>query len=48
MTTPALELKQINKTFEMGTVNENHVLKNLDFTVNKGDFITVIGGNGAG
>lgn len=48
MTTPALELKQINKTFEMGTINENHVLKNIDFTVQKGDFITVIGGNGAG
>ncbi len=46
--TPALELKQVDKSFEIGTVNENHVLKNIDFTVNKGDFITVIGGNGAG
>lgn len=46
--TPALELKQVDKIFEAGTVNENHVLKSLDFTVNKGDFITVIGGNGAG
>lgn len=44
----ALELKKVNKTFESGTVNENHVLKSIDFTVNKGDFITVIGGNGAG
>lgn len=48
MITPTLKLQQINKIFEMGTVNENHVLKQLDFTVNKGDFITVIGGNGAG
>lgn len=46
--TPALELKNINKSFEIGTVNENHVLKGIDFTVNAGDFITVIGGNGAG
>lgn len=44
----ALELKNIHKTFEAGSVNENHVLKGIDFTVNKGDFITVIGGNGAG
>lgn len=46
--TPALELKNVDKSFEIGTVNENHVLKSIDFTVNKGDFITVIGGNGAG
>lgn len=46
--TPALELKNVDKSFEIGTVNENHVLKNIDFTVNNGDFITVIGGNGAG
>lgn len=48
MTTPALELIHIHKSFELGTVNENHVLKGIDFTVNQGDFITVIGGNGAG
>ena len=46
--TPALELKQVDKSFETGTVNENHVLKSIDFTVHKGDFVTVIGGNGAG
>lgn len=46
--TPVLELNHINKSFEMGTVNENHVLKGIDLTVNSGDFITVIGGNGAG
>lgn len=46
--TPALEFIQVDKIFEAGTVNENHVLKSIDFTVNKGDFVTVIGGNGAG
>lgn len=43
-----LELKGIHKTFEAGTVNENHVLKGLSLTLYKGDFVTVIGGNGAG
>lgn len=46
--TTALQLKNINKSFEISTVNENHVLKDLNFTVKEGDFITVIGGNGAG
>lgn len=43
-----LELKNICKTFNRGSVNEKVALKNLDLTVNEGDFITVIGGNGAG
>ena len=43
-----LTLENIHKTFETGTVNENHVLKGLDLEVEEGDFISVIGGNGAG
>lgn len=43
-----LELKGIHKSFERGTVNENHVLKGIDLTLYDGDFVTVIGGNGAG
>ncbi|MFS1664609.1 ABC transporter ATP-binding protein [Streptococcus sp. zg-JUN1979] len=43
-----LELSGIHKTFEKGTVNENHVLRGLDLAINEGDFISVIGGNGAG
>lgn len=43
-----LSIQGIHKTFEAGTVNENHVLKGLDLTVEEGDFISVIGGNGAG
>ena len=43
-----LELKNITKTFNAGTVNEKVALKNLTLTLNDGDFVTVIGGNGAG
>ena len=43
-----IELRGISKTFNPGTVNENQVLKDLNLTLNEGDFITVIGGNGAG
>ncbi|MCI3029567.1 ATP-binding cassette domain-containing protein [Desemzia sp. C1] len=45
---PVLSLKEISKTFQKGTANENHVLKALSLDVNKGDFITIIGGNGSG
>ncbi|MEG2008353.1 MAG: ABC transporter ATP-binding protein, partial [Oscillospiraceae bacterium] len=43
-----LELKNICKTFNKGTVNEKLVLDNLNLKLNDGDFVTVIGGNGAG
>ncbi len=43
-----LELKNICKTFNAGTINEKVVFNGLDLTINDGDFITVIGGNGAG
>ncbi len=43
-----LELKNISKTFNAGTVNEKVVFDGLYFTLNDGDFVTVIGGNGAG
>lgn len=43
-----LELKGITKIFNAGTVNEKIALDHLDFTLNDGDFVTVIGGNGAG
>lgn len=48
MTQPRLQLKGVNKFFEQGTVNENHVLKDIDLVLQPGDFVTVIGGNGAG
>ena len=43
-----LELKNITKTFNAGTVNEKIALDNISLTLNDGDFVTVIGGNGAG
>ena len=43
-----LELKNIRKTFNAGTVNAKTALDGLSLTLNDGDFVTVIGGNGAG
>ena len=43
-----LELKNITKTFNPGTVNEKVALNDISITLNDGDFVTVIGGNGAG
>ena len=43
-----LELKNICKTFNPGTVNAKTALDHLDLTLHDGDFVTVIGGNGAG
>ncbi len=43
-----LELKNIKKTFNPGTVNEKVALDGLSLTINDGEFVTVIGGNGAG
>ncbi len=43
-----LELKHIYKTFNPGTVNAKVALNDLNLTLRDGDFVTVIGGNGAG
>lgn len=43
-----LELQNIGKTFNRGSVNEKIALREFSLTVKEGDFITVIGGNGAG
>ena len=43
-----LEIKEIWKTFNAGTVNEKQALRGVTLTLNEGDFCTVIGGNGAG
>ena len=43
-----LDIQNVFKTFNAGTVNEKVALKGLNLHLNEGDFVTVIGGNGAG
>lgn len=43
-----LEIKDIYKTFNPGTINEKCALNGLSLSLKDGDFVTVIGGNGAG
>lgn len=43
-----LSLKNINKIFAKDTINENHVIRDINLEVKNGDFITIIGSNGAG
>ena len=43
-----LEIQNIYKTFNAGTVNTQTALNGLNLSLNEGDFVTVIGGNGAG
>ena len=43
-----LEIRNISKTFNPGTINEKKALQDLSLTLKDGDFVTVIGGNGAG
>lgn len=43
-----LKLLDVCKTFNKGTVNEKVALEHLNLVVNDGDFITIVGSNGAG
>ncbi len=43
-----LEIRNISKTFNKGTINEKRALIDVSLTLKDGDFCTVIGGNGAG
>ena len=43
-----LQAIELRKTFNAGTVNENYALRGINLTINEGEFITVIGSNGAG
>lgn len=43
-----LEIKDLHKTFNKGTINEKVALDGVDLQLNPGDFVTIIGGNGAG
>ena len=43
-----LKIENVCKTFNAGTVNEKVALNGLNLELREGDFVTVIGGNGAG
>ena len=43
-----LQIIDVHKTFNAGTINEKHALQGLNLHIKPGEFITVIGGNGAG
>lgn len=43
-----LEIKDVFKTFNAGTINEKRALNGVNLTLQEGDFVTIIGGNGAG
>ena len=43
-----LNIQNISKTFHPGTINEKKALSGLSLHLDPGDFVTVIGGNGAG
>ena len=43
-----LDVINVHKTFNAGTINEKRALQGLELHLAPGDFVTVIGGNGAG
>lgn len=43
-----LEIKNITKAFEKGTVNEHVAIRDLSLTLQDGEFVTIVGSNGAG
>lgn len=43
-----LNITNVQKTFNAGTINEKKALNGINLHLNEGDFVTVIGGNGAG
>ena len=43
-----LDIIDIHKTFNAGTINEKHALCGVNLHLDSGDFVTIIGGNGAG
>lgn len=43
-----LRMENIHKVFNYGKINENHALNGIDLSLADGDFVTIIGSNGAG
>lgn len=48
MSKPILELKNVQTLVNKGTANETMILKGINLQINAGDFITIVGTNGAG
>lgn len=44
----SIEIQHLSKTFFPGTSREHKALKNVNLSIQEGDFITIVGGNGAG
>lgn len=43
-----LEIKNVNKTYNQGTVNEMTLFKDFNLTIKDGEFVSVVGSNGSG
>ena len=43
-----LNIVNVRKTFNKGTINEKKALRGVNLHLDEGDFVTIIGGNGAG
>ncbi len=43
-----LQLRNLSKTFNQGTINEKAIFNKLSLSIHEGDFVTIIGSNGAG
>lgn len=43
-----IELKKVNKTYNQGTENAVYALQDINLTINKGEFVVLLGSNGSG
>src|SRR3954465_9834699 len=43
-----IELRNVNKIFNEGSVNAVHALKNINLKIEKGEFLILLGSNGSG
>ncbi|MCL2575416.1 MAG: ABC transporter ATP-binding protein [Defluviitaleaceae bacterium] len=45
---PVIKMQNINKKFYIGLPNELHILKDISFSVDEGEFVSIIGPSGSG